>query len=88
MIALGHLKDGLLRLAGSIATVAAFYTSNVEFYLFQSEDWRRFFGNVSRMPLDETSTFIRSVRRGDATPGFGLASELGNMSGEVMSCRP
>ena len=42
------------------ATVAAFYTSNVEFYLFQSEDWKRFFGNVSRLPLDDTSTFIRS----------------------------
>jgi hypothetical protein len=42
------------------ATVGAFYTSNVEFYLFQTDDWKKFFGNVSSMPLDENSTFIRS----------------------------
>ena len=42
------------------ATVTAFYTSNVEFYLFQSEDWKKFFATVSRLPLDDTSTFIRS----------------------------
>ena len=42
------------------ATVTAFYTSNVEFYLFQSEDWKKFVANASRLPLDDTSTFIRS----------------------------
>ncbi len=42
------------------ATVAAFYTSNVEFYLFQGEAWKRFFSNVAELPLDEHSTFIRS----------------------------
>jgi hypothetical protein len=70
------------------ATVAAFYLSNVEQYLRQDLIWDSFCANVATLPLDETSTFIRSVRRGDATPGFGLASELGNISGEVMSCRP
>ena len=44
------------------APVTAFYTSNVEQYLFQqADDWRRFFQNVSKMPLDEKSTFIRAV---------------------------
>jgi hypothetical protein len=44
------------------ATVTAFYLSNVEQYLFQSEDeWRRFYSNVGAQPLDSTSTFIRSV---------------------------
>src|SRR5688572_4113427 len=43
------------------ATVTAFYTSNVEQYLFQSEDWKRFFGNVGTLPLDRQSTFIRAV---------------------------
>jgi hypothetical protein len=44
------------------ATVTAFYLSNVEQYLWNaSDDGRKFFGNVSALPLDSTSTFIRSV---------------------------
>jgi hypothetical protein len=42
------------------ATVSAFYTSNVEFYLFQSEDWKRFLHNVADLPLDKNSLFIRA----------------------------
>jgi hypothetical protein len=43
------------------STVAAFYTSNVEQYLFQQDDdWRKFFANVATFPLDASSTFIRS----------------------------
>ena len=43
------------------ATVAAFYTSNVEQYLFQQGDeWSRFLTNVSTFPLDASSMFIRS----------------------------
>jgi hypothetical protein len=50
------------------ATVTAFYTSNVEQYLFQSdEDWRRFFGNVATLPVDSTSVFIRAVFNGMGT---------------------
>ena len=42
--------------------VTAFYLSNVEQYLFQDDDeWRRFFQNVGTLPLDSSSTFIRSV---------------------------
>jgi hypothetical protein len=44
------------------ATVSAFYTSNVEMYLFQQgDDWRKFYGNVATLPVSEKSTFIRSV---------------------------
>lgn len=44
------------------ATVTAFYTSNVEQYLFQSpESWRAFYANVATMPLDEHSTFVRAA---------------------------
>lgn len=43
------------------ATITAFYTSNVEQYLFQSDDWRRFFANVATLPVDSSSTFIRAV---------------------------
>jgi hypothetical protein len=42
------------------ATVGAFYTSNVENYLFQSGSWGRFAGNVAALPLDQSSTFIRA----------------------------
>ena len=42
------------------ATVSTFYTSNVEFYLFQTDDWRRFLNTLTEMPLDENSVMIRS----------------------------
>jgi hypothetical protein len=41
--------------------VTAFYVSNVEQYLFQDLIWQDFYRNVATLPLDETSTFIRSV---------------------------
>jgi hypothetical protein len=52
--------------------VTAFYVSNVEQYLFRSDDaWKRFYGNVSTLPLDEKSVFIRSMvltRTGQYSP--------------------
>src|SRR5581483_1987123 len=42
------------------ATVAAFYTSNVEQYLFQGDGWKKFFMNVATLPIDEHSLFIRA----------------------------
>ena len=41
-------------------TVTAFYTSNVEQYLFRGDEWQRFYTNVGTLPVDEHSTFIRS----------------------------
>src|SRR5262249_18966373 len=35
------------------ATVTAFYTSNVEQYLFQGDGWKKFFFNVATLPVDE-----------------------------------
>src|SRR5215831_3494377 len=50
------------------ATVTTFYLSNVEQYLFRSTGAaQRFYENVQALPIDSTSTFIRSV------PPFGLA---------------
>src|SRR5215472_12010580 len=40
--------------------VAAFYTSNVEFYLFDRPTWARYVGNVKSLPLADDSVFIRS----------------------------
>jgi hypothetical protein len=42
------------------ATVAMFYTSNVEQYLFQTDAWTRFYNNVATLPTDARSTLIRS----------------------------
>jgi hypothetical protein len=43
------------------ATVTAFYVSNVEQYLFRPLDYvERFYTNVADLPIDSTSTFIRS----------------------------
>jgi hypothetical protein len=49
------------------ATVTAFYTSNVEQYLFQGDGWRKFFLNLSALPIDEHSMLIRSYFN---RPGF------------------
>jgi hypothetical protein len=56
------------------ATVTAFYLSNVEQYLFQQNGnqnggWTYFYDNVATLPLDGTSTFIRSA--GGGVRGFG-----------------
>lgn len=42
--------------------VTAFYTSNVEQYLFrQGDEWARFFENVATLPTTPQSVFIRAV---------------------------
>jgi hypothetical protein len=46
------------------AHVTTFYLSNVEQYLFGSGAWDAFARNVAAMPLDGTSTFIRSCFTG------------------------
>jgi len=44
------------------ATVSAIYTSNVEQYLFGSDDaWRRYYTNLESVPTDARSTFVRAV---------------------------
>jgi hypothetical protein len=68
------------------ATVSAFYLSNVEQYLYQDRIWSNFCRNVATLPLDASSTFIRSVRGGGFGPGMGLNSELGGMLAEVKDC--
>jgi hypothetical protein len=67
--------------------VSAFYLSNVEMYLAQDGLMSSFCRNVATLPLDETSTFIRSLRGGRYGQGFGLNSQLGPMASEVEHCR-
>lgn len=53
------------------ATITAFYTSNVEQYLFQSDvAWRRFFENVASLPTTPQSSFVRAV----FNMGFGYSA--------------
>jgi hypothetical protein len=64
------------------ATVAAFYLSNVEQYLYQDGKWDTFCRNVANLPLDSTSTFIRSESGfggGFRRPGPGFVSSLGQI---------
>jgi hypothetical protein len=70
------------------AMVSAFYLSNVEQYLSQDGKTSAFLANVAALPLDASSTFIRSGGgRGIGGGGFGrrggLGSELGNMLAEA-----
>jgi hypothetical protein len=67
-------------------TVSAFYLSNVEQFLQQDRIWDDFCASVSTLPLDDSSTFIRSVRGGRFGRGVGLNSDIGNMAEEVKSC--
>ena len=67
-------------------TVAAFYLSNVEEYLRRDGQWQDFCANVSALPRDATSTFIRSVRASSGDPIDGMLSELGPMT-EITNCR-
>jgi hypothetical protein len=54
------------------AVVSALYTSNVEQYLFMSEDWKAFYKNVSTLPTDSKSVFIRPlINTGDIRVGPG-----------------
>ena len=76
------------------ATVSAFYLSNVEDYLYQDAKWNAFCRNVAALPLDSSSTFIRTTSRGrGGAGGFGgfgggqFVSSLGAMTTEVARCR-
>ncbi len=69
------------------AFVSAFYLSNVEEYLVPDMVWREFCANVATLPLDETSTFIRSVRIDEpGMPGLGFKSALKGMAETVNNC--
>src|SRR5947207_1807905 len=69
------------------AMVSAFYLSNVEQFLGQGGKWRNFCNSAAALPLDTTSSFIRSGRGRNIFGGGGVQnSSLGNMLDDVMSC--
>ena len=74
--------------------VGTFYVSNVEQYLLRDGLFEKFCANVSALPLDSGSTFIRSERggfggrgaRGPGGFGPGFTSQLHNIRDEITSC--
>ena len=65
------------------AMVSAFYVSNVEQYLFQDllfEFWAK---NVATLPVDDTSTFIRSV-----SSRFGYSGQYLGPDGRASALDP
>jgi hypothetical protein len=62
------------------AIVNVFYVSNVERYLFdQGDHGKRFYANLAKLPLDQSSTFIRSVTR-DISRRLGIPLPDGNVN--------
>ena len=82
--------DKALRAVGQYARdrgarIGAFYVSNVEQYLFmEDEQAARFYANVATLPLDETSTFIRSYSMGGRGFGGQVTLNLKPQSGRSM----
>jgi len=70
------------------ATVTAFYLSNVEQYLYSDGKLLDFFHNVATLPMDNSSTFIRTF--GPVGGGFGggrgFESTLSSMMDLVKVC--
>ncbi len=58
------------------AVVGAIYTSNVEQYLFQYGTWPQYYKNVEALPLDGSSTFIRSCFNTCATVPWSRSAQL------------
>jgi hypothetical protein len=63
------------------ANVTTFYLSNVEQYLFMDGVEAKFYKNVETLPLDATSTFIRSGRAGGYYGGGGRGGRRGGYYG-------
>jgi hypothetical protein len=68
------------------AVVEAFYLSNVEQYLFQqNDDWSKFYTNVGTLPIDSSSTFIRSVFGGGGYYRGGGGGRPGMRAQQLMA---
>lgn len=57
-------------------TVSAFYTSNVEQYLFGDQVFDGFAANILKLPINDKSVFIRAVRGGYQSRSFRMATRL------------
>jgi hypothetical protein len=69
------------------ARVTAFYTSNVEQYLFTSRSDERFYRNVEALPIDSTSVFIRSLAPSPSPMTIGVPQLLGTLPSNLSNLR-
>ena len=85
------IRDIATYLKARGGVVSAFYLSNVEQYLYQDGKWDAFCRNVAALPLDASSTFIRSASGRGGFGGFGrgigFVSSLGAMEADIQECR-
>jgi hypothetical protein len=58
------------------AVVGAIYTSNVEQYLFQYGTWPTYYANLQALPVDESSTFIRSCFNTCSSVAWSRSAQL------------
>jgi hypothetical protein len=69
------------------ASVSVFYTSNVEFYLFENARWKNFFTNVAGLPLDRNSVFVRAYfdagSQAPSVPGNRSTTELDHIRAAI-----
>jgi hypothetical protein len=66
--------------------IGAFYVSNVEQYLFmQDDEAARFYTNVATLPIDSSSTFIRSFSGGGFYPGVLQLKQQSGRSMQLIS---
>jgi hypothetical protein len=79
------------QMRGRSERLAAFYTSNVEFYLSRNGGYQQFVRNLEALPHDDRSVIIRSIFPGggqvapaEAVPGYYSASVVRPVS-EVAS---
>ncbi|HUF47929.1 MAG TPA: hypothetical protein VMM93_08935 [Vicinamibacterales bacterium] len=68
-------------------TVGTYYASNVEQYLFQDGLWPAFADNLSTLPLEKTSTLIRSCFNNCAAGPYRSWSMLDSMPALVADAR-
>jgi len=70
--------------------VSVFYTSNVESYLFRTEDWRGFYDNLSALPTNDRSVLVRSIfgRYGFGGPPLPGAAATVNGRSESLHLDP
>ena len=66
-------------------TVTAFYLSNVEQYLYPAK-WDLFCRNVATLPLDSSSTFIRSQSGPGGGFGLDFVSSLAQITNDIKPC--
>ena len=78
-------------LRASSAVVSAFYVSNVESYLRQEAKWMTFCSNVTALPIDDDSIFLRPLGVATWSPAAEhdppvLSGPIGHIASEVKRC--